>query len=104
MFLFASVCTLIMFATLPETYAPVILLKKVKKMRKTDPEGSKGMFAEHENQDWSFMGLIHRTLFRPFKMLAMEPILILITAYTSVVYGLLYARTCFPLVRVLRSF
>lgn len=96
MFIFAGVCTLIMFATLPETYAPVILLKKVKKMRKTDPEGSKDMFAEHENQDWSFKGLVHRTLFRPFKMLSMEPILILITAYLSVVYGLLYACACFP--------
>lgn len=103
MFIFAGVCTLIMFATLPETYAPVILLKKVKKMRKTDPEGSKDMFAEHENQDWSFKGLVHRTLFRPFKMLSMEPILILITAYLSVVYGLLYACACFPFLRTLRA-
>lgn len=34
-----------------------------------------------------------RTLFRPFKMLVMEPILVLVTVYISIVYGLLYART-----------
>ncbi len=38
------------------------------------------------------MGLLKRTIFRPFHMLFMEPILILITIYLSVVYGLLYGR------------
>lgn len=49
------------------------------------------MYAEHERQDWSIKGVIHRTLFRPFQMLVKEPILVLITIYLSVVYGLLYA-------------
>ena len=92
MFIFAGACTLIMLPTLPETYAPVILAKKVKRLRKEDPIGSKNLYAEHEKQDWSFWGVLNRTLFRPFKMLAQEPILLLITIYMSVVYGLLYGR------------
>lgn len=91
MFIFAGVCTLIVIPCLPETYAPVILQKKAKRMRKEDPAANKDVYAEHEKQDWSIKGVIHRTLFRPFKMLAMEPILLLVTVYLSVVYGLLYA-------------
>ena len=48
--------------------------------------------SEHENQDWSPKGVVHRTLFRPFKMLFQEPILALVTVYLSIVYGVLYAR------------
>ncbi|PPQ75171.1 hypothetical protein CVT26_008701 [Gymnopilus dilepis] len=99
MFIFAGACTLIMLPTLPETYAPVILAKKVKRLRKEDPIGSKNLYAEHEKQDWSFWGVLNRTLFRPFKMLAQEPILLLITIYMSVVYGLLYGLfEAFPVI------
>jgi hypothetical protein len=91
MMIFAGVCTTIMIVLLPETYSPVILQNKAKRLRKEDPIGSKQLYAEHEKQDWSFKGVINRTLFRPFKMLAMEPILLLITIYVAIVYGLLYA-------------
>ena len=93
--LFSGTCTIITLIFFPETYAPVILLKKVKALRKADPVGNKELYAQHEKQDWSIKGVIHRTLFRPFKMLIQEPILLLITIYLSVVYGLLYARECF---------
>lgn len=99
MMIFAGVCTAIMIPTLPETYAPVILLKKAKRLRKQDPVKYKDLYAEHENQDWSIWGVIKRTLFRPFEMLFMEPILFLITIYLSIVYGLLYALfQAFPII------
>jgi len=91
MMIFAGVCTLISIAFLPETYGPVILLKKAKRLRKQDPTGNKDLYAEHEKGDWSFTGIASRTVLRPFKMLALEPILVLITIYISIVYGLLYA-------------
>jgi MFS transporter, DHA1 family, multidrug resistance protein len=97
MLIFAGVCTVIMFLFMPETYSPVILQKKVNRLRKEDPVGSKYLYAEHEKQDWSFTGVISRTLFRPVKMLALEPILLLITIYTAVVYGLLYACEFFSI-------
>ncbi|KIL54516.1 hypothetical protein M378DRAFT_174192 [Amanita muscaria Koide BX008] len=80
-----------MILLLPETYAPVILLRKAKRLRKADPVVNVKIYAEHERQDWSISGVIKRTIFRPFHMLAMEPILILVTIYVSMVYGLLYA-------------
>jgi len=93
MLIFAGVCTTIMLSFMPETYSPIILQNKAKSLRKEDPMGSKQLYAEHEKQDWSFKGLINRTIFRPFKMLAMEPILLLITMYIAIIYGLLYACT-----------
>ncbi|KAF7368719.1 MFS general substrate transporter [Mycena venus] len=90
MMIFAGTCTVIMIFTLPETYAPIILLKKVKALRKADPAGHKQLFAAHEKQDWSVRGVLSRTFFRPFQMLASEPILVLITIYLSLVYGVLY--------------
>ena len=92
MMIFAGVCTTIMIIFLPETYAPVILLKKKNKLVKEDPVGSKELYAEHEKQDWSIMAVIQRTVFRPFHMLALEPILVMVTIYLSIVYGLLFGR------------
>ncbi|KIM38587.1 hypothetical protein M413DRAFT_447793 [Hebeloma cylindrosporum] len=103
MLIFAGVCSIVMFIFMPETYSPIILQKKVKRLRKEDPVGSKHLYCEHEKQDWSYMGVIRRTLFRPAKMLVLEPILLLITIYTAVVYGLLYALfQAFPIVFVTR--
>ncbi|KAL0567039.1 hypothetical protein V5O48_014954 [Marasmius crinis-equi] len=76
---------------MPETYAPVLLYRKAERLRKQDPEGTRNLYAEHESTDFSARGIVHRTIIRSFKMLAMEPILLLITIYMSLVYGVLYA-------------
>jgi len=91
MMIFAGFCTFIAVIFVPETYAPVILQKKARRLRKVDPVGNADLYAEHERADWSFKGVIHRTIYRPFKMMMVEPILILVTLYLSVVYGVLYA-------------
>lgn len=89
--IFAGVCTFIVILRLPETYAPIILLNKARRLRKQDPELNKDIYAEHEKSDWSVKGVLERTLFRPFKMLALEPILVLTTIYIAIVYGLFYS-------------
>ncbi|KAK0217527.1 MFS polyamine transporter [Armillaria nabsnona] len=91
MMIFAGICTILGFVFLPETYAPVLLLKRAKSLRKDNPEKNADLYAEHEKQDWSVRGVLHRTLYRPFQMLLMEPILVLVTIYLSIVYGVLYA-------------
>ncbi|KAG5644441.1 hypothetical protein DXG03_008536 [Asterophora parasitica] len=84
---------------IPETYAPIILAKKAKRMRKEDPVVNKRIYAQWEKQDWSIRGIVHRTLYRPFHMLSMEPVLVLITTYLSLVYGILYALfQAFPII------
>ncbi|KAJ7171187.1 MFS general substrate transporter [Mycena filopes] len=90
MLIFSGVCTVLMIFTLPETYGPVILLKKLNARRKTDPVETKHLFAAHEREDWSPAGIIHRSILRPFEMLAGEPILALTTVYLSLIYGVLY--------------
>ncbi|KIY69283.1 MFS general substrate transporter [Cylindrobasidium torrendii FP15055 ss-10] len=91
MMIFGGFCTVVAFFLLPETFAPVILERKLLHLRKTDPSKVEGKKAERDNQDWSFRGLLHRTVFRPFSMLLQEPILVLVTLYMSLVYGVLYA-------------
>lgn len=67
---------------LEETFAPVLLKRKAVRLRK---EGNTKAWAPHERQDFSFKGIAERTLFRPFHILALEPMLVLITIYISVV-------------------
>jgi MFS family permease len=98
MMIFSAVCTLIVVLTLPETYAPVLLSRKAVALRRQDPDLNKDLYAEHEKADWSAKGLLDRTIFRTFKMLALEPILVLTTIYVSIVYGLLYSRKDQPLI------
>ncbi|KIK54761.1 hypothetical protein GYMLUDRAFT_176754 [Collybiopsis luxurians FD-317 M1] len=101
MFIFAGTSTLAMIMLLPETYAPVLLAKKARRLRKASEteEEKERIFAEHEKQDFRPGPLIHRTLFRPFQMLLMEPILVLVTVYLSIVYGVLYALfEAFPVI------
>ncbi|KAF8340247.1 MFS polyamine transporter [Amanita rubescens] len=102
MMMFAGACTIITALFLPETYAPILLLQRAKRLRKADPVNA-NLYAEHERQDWSLFGVLKRTLFRPFQMLALEPILLLMTIYTSIVYGLLYALfEAFPIIFMVR--
>ncbi|KAI0746294.1 MFS polyamine transporter [Daedaleopsis nitida] len=91
MMIFAGVCITLVLLFIPETYAPVLLQRKAERLRKADPKNNAELYAEHERSDWSVNGVLHRTLYRPVKMLINEPILLLITIYISLVYGILYA-------------
>lgn len=43
-----------------------------------------------EEEDITLGDLIHKHLLLPFKLLFLEPIVLLITIYTSFIYGILY--------------
>jgi multidrug resistance protein len=89
--MFAGFCTLLALFFIPETFAPVLLAQKAKRLRKADPEKNKDLYAESERVSWAPMAVLERTIFRPFKMLFVEPILLLATIYLSVAYGVIYA-------------
>ena len=91
MTMFAGTCSVLTILFLPETYAPVLLLWRAERLRKAEPEKNAQLYAEHERSDWSVRGIIHRTVYRPVQMLIQEPILVLVTVYLSLVYGVLYA-------------
>jgi len=84
-------CTLLCLFFLPETYPPVLLARKAKRLRKVDPVKYKDLYAESERVSWAPNAILERTIFRPFKMLLVEPILLLSTIYLSVAYGVIYA-------------
>ncbi|KAJ9151210.1 MFS general substrate transporter [Pleurostoma richardsiae] len=74
--------------TVPETYAPTILAKRAKKLRKETGE------SDHvTEQDLDTRPMVERLrifLVRPFQLLFVELIVFLISLYMSVLYGLLY--------------
>ncbi|KDQ62917.1 hypothetical protein JAAARDRAFT_44005 [Jaapia argillacea MUCL 33604] len=74
---------------LPETYAPVLLRKRAAKLRvELDRDN---IVTEQELFPKPFGEMLVETLIRPFQMLLTEPILLLMSLYISMIYGLLYA-------------
>ena len=82
---FFGMCALIIC---PESYTPVLLQRKAAKIR-------------FETQNWAIRApidekqvnmkeIVHKFLLRPFVMMALEPILVLMTIYMSLIYGILY--------------
>ncbi|GAP90903.2 putative polyamine transporter 2 protein [Rosellinia necatrix] len=83
--------------TVPETYAPTILTRRAKKMRKDTGEQD---WVTEQDLDMRPLGERMRIfLIMPLKLLFGELIVFLITLYMSVLYGLLYMFfIAFPIV------
>ncbi|KAI8459071.1 major facilitator superfamily domain-containing protein [Phakopsora pachyrhizi] len=97
MMILSSASWLMALFNLPETYAPILLTRRAKKLRKVT--GNPMLHSLHEKLEFSLMGVLHRTIFRPFEMLATEPILAIVTLYLSIVYGLLFGTLeAFPII------
>lgn len=74
--------------TVPETYAPTILKRRAEKLRKT--ENDPKYVTETEINTLPFSQKLRVVLLRPFQLLFLEPIVLFISIYMSVLYGLLY--------------
>lgn len=72
-----------------ETHHGVILSSMAEEIRRRTDNWI--IYAAHEQVRLSVNEIVSKTLVRPLKMLMVEPILLLITLYSSFVYGLLYA-------------
>lgn len=82
-----SVYILITF-TVPETYAPTILAARAKKMRAKT--GEQDWVTEQELDMRPLGQRLRIFLIRPFQLLFGEPIVLFVSIYMSVLYGLLY--------------
>jgi DHA1 family multidrug resistance protein-like MFS transporter len=60
-------------------------------LRALHPEKNGDLYAESEKIKWTARELLNRTVLRPLKMLLVEPILLLVTVFLSIVYGIIYA-------------
>lgn len=86
--IFSGVCFLLTALTLPETFAPMIMKKKAKRIRKET--GDNRYMAPADMVKLDARGLFKATFFKPFAMLVQEPMLLAITVYMSFIYGVLY--------------
>ncbi|KAJ7735133.1 MFS general substrate transporter [Mycena maculata] len=86
--IFAGVI-LLLCATLPETFAPVILHKRAVRLRAET--GRDDITTEQELFKASLAQILTETLVRPFQMIVTEPILLHMSLFIALIYGLLYA-------------
>jgi len=83
----------VLFGTLglvfvPETYAPVLLQRRAKRLRYETKHWALHARADEARVDMH--EIVVKYLFRPFTMLVLEPILVLITIYLALIYGITY--------------
>lgn len=86
-------------AFLPETFAPVLLVQRARRLRRTDPERHADSVAPHELQRLDLGQLAARVLTRPMRMLLFEPIVAAACAYLSLIYAIFYMTfQAFPII------
>lgn len=71
-----------------ESYAPVLLQRKAAKIRFETKNWA--IHAPADESQVNIHEIVHKYLYRPFIMLAMEPILVLVTIYMAFIYGMIY--------------
>ena len=72
----------------PESYAPVLLQRKAAKIKFETKNWA--IHAPADESQVNMKEIVEKYLFRPFIMMALEPILDLITLYMAFIYGILY--------------
>lgn len=86
--IFAFLCWILIIFTMPETYGPILLVRKAERLRKET--GDSRYYAPMEKRQVSIAKRLEDILAKPFLILFREPMLIAITIYMSFVYGCLY--------------
>src|SRR5208282_4281631 len=86
--IFGGVSTTVLFFTLPETYAPTLLRRKARMVRKET--GDPFVYAAIEREDQSILKFLKTTLSRPFELLFGDIIVFLVCLYVGFCYGVQY--------------
>lgn len=71
-----------------ETYPQLVLKTKASRIRKAT--GNWAVSAPIESMELDTQEILHRTVLKPFRMMMVEPILLLISIYQGFVYAILY--------------
>ncbi|OLN86746.1 Polyamine transporter 3 [Colletotrichum chlorophyti] len=89
--------TLVPILLLPETYAPILLTRRARQIRKADP--SANVVAPRELEQTDFKQLATVVLTRPVRMIIFEPIVSCTCAYLALVYTIFYMSfQAFPII------
>ncbi|KAN0066331.1 hypothetical protein ACQY0O_000425 [Thecaphora frezii] len=95
--IFAAVVTVVGIVTLPETYAPYLLRKRAEKLSKIT--GKHYICKLDKGKDLSLKSMFSVALSRPWLLLFYEPIVLILSIYVAIVYGILYSLFgAFPIV------
>ncbi|KAJ5770246.1 uncharacterized protein N7511_002297 [Penicillium nucicola] len=79
---------LVALLVVPETYGPVLLQKRAARLRTETRNWALHSFLDEHKPTMS--DIVTKYLLRPFQMLFQEPILLFITLYLALIYGILY--------------
>ena len=83
------VCEAAFFAVFRETYRPTILKRKSKRLRKET--GNQDLKCQYDGDLHDTPAIVfRRALVKPVQMMFQSPIVLMLSAYVSVVYGFLY--------------
>ncbi|KAK1772297.1 major facilitator superfamily transporter [Phialemonium atrogriseum] len=89
--------TMVPLMLLPETYAPILLVRRAVKIRKADPTAQ--VVAPHELERKDFKQLATVVLTRPVRMIIFEPLVNTSCAYLALCYAIFYMSfQAYPLI------
>lgn len=95
--IFTGTLTIVLFAFSAETYAPFLLRKRAQKL--SNATGRVYRFRSDAQKPLVISQLFKGALLRPWKFLIFEPIVLILTIYTALVYGVLYLNfAAYPIV------
>ncbi|KAL5627305.1 hypothetical protein BROUX41_003458 [Berkeleyomyces rouxiae] len=86
--IWAGVLLVLIGLFVPETYHPVLLRKKAQRLRQST--GDPRWLASTERQHMSLARTLLTSLYRPFQLLALEPMLLNLCLYSALLLGILY--------------
>lgn len=80
----------LLFFFLPETYAPNILARRARRVRRITGNSQYQSESEIETKEIRPMDILFESLIRPFELCFLEPIVLFINLYIALIYGILY--------------
>ncbi|KAI9795903.1 MAG: hypothetical protein M1833_006630 [Piccolia ochrophora] len=90
---------LLMFLTLPETYAPNILLRRARRLRALTGRNDFRAQSEIDQGKIKFSAVLFDSLIKPMQITVLDPAIAFTNLYTSLIYGIYYSFfEVFPLV------
>lgn len=88
--IFQAVMIAVSFTAFRETYAPVILARRAKTLRKTTGDPRYHTENERLSADKSVLSILNTALTRPLRLLLFHPIIIIASVNLAFDYGILY--------------
>lgn len=94
--IYGGLTALVGLKLLPETYAPEILKRKAKKLRKeTGNQELHTIYEKQDNSSWHVK--LRHSIVRPVVLLSTQPIIQVFSLYIAIIYGCMYILlTVFP--------